>query len=262
VPTHFSTLGLPVESEEQFVDLAQQAAQDCELYESPHGRYLRGETACGAELWLQLDDDDNLLGMNPYFAGKSRVRVALTARLTRPDGTPLDGAFHAWADPSDDNSEMGAYPFVFDAPDFHIYDDVELPAVCDASVAAFAHEVELFDNPEVYEASQETEPKFAAQSFIPSGLFTAEGAPAEPPLATALFSGIIREAEMRTNELSNKSFHWLLVETLGGVYDVVIDPELLAGEPRIGGVISGAFWLTGRLLGEDEASEEEDETAA
>lgn len=81
-------------------------------------------------------------------------------------------------------------------------------------------------------------------------------------MATACFSGLIREAEVRTNELSNKSFHWLLVETLGGSYDVVIDPELLTGEPCVGGVISGAFWLTGRLLGEDEVSEEEDETAA
>jgi hypothetical protein len=38
------------------------------------------------------------------------------------------------------------------------------------------------------------------------------------------------------------------VDTLGGTFDVVIDPELLPDRPRAGNVVSGWFWLSGRLL--------------
>ena len=37
------------------------------------------------------------------------------------------------------------------------------------------------------------------------------------------------------------------MESFGGTFDVVIDPTLLAIEPVVGGVISGYFWLSGRL---------------
>lgn len=38
------------------------------------------------------------------------------------------------------------------------------------------------------------------------------------------------------------------VETLGGVFDVVVDPELLPDGIPDGGVVQGVFWLTGRWL--------------
>ena len=39
----------------------------------------------------------------------------------------------------------------------------------------------------------------------------------------------------------------MLVETLGRTFDVVIDPELLSVRPSAGNVLSGWFWLSGRL---------------
>ena len=38
------------------------------------------------------------------------------------------------------------------------------------------------------------------------------------------------------------------VQGVGGAYDVVVDSNLLPGVPKIGGVISGSFWLSGRII--------------
>ncbi len=185
--------------------------------------------------------------MNPHFFGESRVRVQLAARIVRPEGTHLDGAFHAWADPQGDDPDSVSYPFVFDAPDFQCYSALSLPAILEARIAAFAHELVVFRSEEEYMASQTGETKFAVQSFIPSGLFRPDGESIDPPEANAMFTGRILEAEMRTNELMNKPFQWMLVETLGGVFDVVADPEFIEVEPAPGRILMGSFWLSGRL---------------
>ena len=89
----------------------------------------------------------------------------------------------------------------------------------------------------------------ASQSFIPSGLFSPGGETTEPPLASAIFTGHIRAAEVRTNEVTGAEYFWAFVSTLGGDFDVVIDPELVSNPvPAAGGVLQGEFWLSGRLV--------------
>jgi hypothetical protein len=247
MPSHFSSIGLPLTSQEDFLELADRLAGECEEIAVKKGRYLRWSSPCGAEAWLQVNGRGGLIGMNPHFSGNSTIRVGLTARISRPDDSPFDGAFHGWADPPEDNLENGVYPFVFDAPDFLRYADAAIPGVAQAQIAAFAHEITVHDSVEEYDASQTGEAKFASQSFIPSGLFSPEGETTEPPQAYAILSGHVRRAEKRTNGLSGDSFYWAEVESYGGVFDVVIDPELLEKTPVAGGVVSGAFWLSGRL---------------
>jgi hypothetical protein len=50
------------------------------------------------------------------------------------------------------------------------------------------------------------------------------------------------------NVISGAQYWWALVDTLGGTFDVVIDPALLPDQPRAGNVVSGWFWLSGRFL--------------
>jgi hypothetical protein len=171
----------------------------------------------------------------------------LTRPVTRPAGTILDGAYHGWADPAGDDPESGVYPFVFDSPDFHLYPEFAYPCLVEAQIAAFAHEVQLYDTPESYYQSQTAEPQFGSQSFIPAGLFAMQE-PDQQPLAYAIMRGHVITAERRHNELADGYFHWAKVETLGGTFDVVIPPELLEALPSPGNVISGSFWLSGRLI--------------
>ena len=55
-------------------------------------------------------------------------------------------------------------------------------------------------------------------------------------------------AERKRNEESGGEFLWAAVDTLGGTYDVVADPSLLEIVPPPGSVLSGTFWLSGRVL--------------
>ncbi len=248
--SHLSTIGLSAASEQDFWDLAQQVGPLADALPVPGGgTYFRWADPSAAELWLQVNEGHEVIGMNPHFAGESAVRVGLTARIP-PDGpSPFDGSFHGWADPqSPDGPESGCYPFVFDAPDYRLHDDLALPLVTEVQVAAFAHEIEAFESVESYNASQTGEVKFASQSFIPSGLFSPGGETPGRPTAHAIFTGHVIEAERRVNALTGRPFHWALVDTLGGVFDVVIDPVLLPEVPQVGGVVSGLFWLTGRIL--------------
>lgn len=248
MPSHLSTLGFDIQTQEGFVALAQQVAAHAEVIPARVGQYLRWVGGSGEELWLQIDENGDFVGMNPHFNGKSSVRVRLEARVSREGDSVLDGAFQGWANPEPGKPESGAYPFVFDVPDAATYSEFLLPGIAEAQIAAFAHEISFYDSPYAYSVSQEGQRvKFASQSFIPSGMFRLSGAAIEPPEAIAIFTGHVIEADVRKNSLTRQIFFWALVDTLGGRYDVVIDRSLLAQAPSAGGVLSGSFWLSGRL---------------
>jgi len=227
--------------------LGESVAPIAEPIESPHGCYWKWASDGGAQLWL-LADEESLIGMTPFFSGEGRVRVRLTARVTREDDTPLEGAFHGWAEPETDIEDSGAYPFVFDVVDADNHGDLTLPATVEAQIAAFAHDASVYPSVAAYEASQSGEPKFASKSFIPAGLFSPGGEKVDTPASVAIFTGHVLAAETKTNELTNATYYWALVETYGGSFDVVIDPELSDVAPVVGGVITGTFWLCGRLV--------------
>src|SRR5688572_20347277 len=121
MPSHLSDIGFQIEGEEAFEELASRAYDEGEAFDTSVGTYVRWAPGKGVELWLQLDRDDNIVGINPHFAGSSLMRAGLTQRLTRSDGAPLDGAFYAWANPEGEEPTLGDYPFVFDAPDYHMH---------------------------------------------------------------------------------------------------------------------------------------------
>ncbi|MNN72218.1 hypothetical protein D3C81_1882320 [compost metagenome] len=60
------------------------------------------------------------------------------------------------------------------------------------------------------------------------------------------------ETKKIINELSGRSFIWSLVKTLGGEIDVVTDEELISNEIKVGGIISGSFWLSGKFISSPE----------
>jgi hypothetical protein len=63
-----------------------------------------------------------------------------------------------------------------------------------------------------------------------------------------VFTGVVIEADSRTNALTGRPFVWALVETLGGTFDVVIAPETRAAPPSPGEVLCGVFWLSVRIV--------------
>lgn len=246
--SNFSTIGLRVASAEDINALVDRISPLAEELAAPSGAYFRWSDPSGAELWLQANANNELIGLNPHYAGRSAVRVGLTARLPSTGPRELDGSFHAWADPKGDAPDSGCHPFVFDAPDYRLHDELSLPVLKEVQIAAFASEIVAFETVAACEASQTGKRKYASRSFIPSGLFTPAGDSTSPPKARAVFAGHVLAVEQKINVLTSRAFYWALVDTLGGAYDVVIDPSLLPAVPAVGGVIFGAFWLSGRII--------------
>jgi hypothetical protein len=99
--------------------------------------------------------------------------------------------------------------------------------------------------------------KYASQSFIPSGLFSAgDGEETDPPQAMGIFAGVIKEVKKKRNMLTKQEFYWLLVDTLGGEIDIVADARFFERTPAVKGVVHGSFWLSGRLLDPVEPKEQ------
>lgn len=242
--THFSTIGLSFENDDELIAFIERVMPDAERFPNPYGTYLRWADRSGAELWIQLNADDELVGVNPHFGGRSRVRVFLTHRLETDNASVLDGRFHGWADPAKAEAETsGAYPFLFDSPDAAQHSELQLPMEIDVQVAAFAHDVQVFPSAKAFEASQTGDAWHTSRDFIPSGLMGGE----DGLRAEAAFTGHVIRAEQRKNHLTEAPFVWCLVNSTGGTFDIVADPELLSQIPPVGGVITGTFWLSGRI---------------
>ncbi len=63
-----------------------------------------------------------------------------------------------------------------------------------------------------------------------------------------MFAGHVQRALMVTNPVSRLQFHHILVQNAAGLLDIVADPAIVQGRPVEAGVVSGEFWLSGRVL--------------
>lgn len=251
--SNLSDIGFPVKSEQDVNQVIMDILQHLTPVPCPpFGFYFRFADKSGAEIFLQTNTKEEIVGFNPAFSGKSKRKVGLTKAFER-DTSMLDGAFQAWANPSNEDFEKtGVYPFVFDVPDFRTNEKVELPNLLEIQLTAFAsNDFQLYENENNFDSSQTDEQKVASKSFIPSGLFSfdenGESVELNPPQAHGILTGEIKEFELKTNEFTNEQFYWFWIETFGGEIDVVADKNLIKEEPKVGGIIRGSFWLSGKL---------------
>lgn len=248
MPSQFSSIGFHVSSGEDLAGLASRVADRADTIDAPDGQYLKWAPPSGEQLWLQLKRSGDAMGMNPHFEGRSLLRATLEARVTRAGQTPLDGAFLAWANPPSDGSAPGDYPFAFDCPDAGVHAELTLPVTVLLQMSAFAQQLSVHLSEAAYlEAQQAAGTSFPSRSVIPSGLISPSGEPVSPPESHALIAGHVLEAAARTNSVSGQPYWWALVETVGGTFDMVADPQLLSTPLRPGQIVAGWFWLSGRL---------------
>ncbi|MGV7116890.1 hypothetical protein [Paenibacillus kyungheensis] len=244
---HMTSIGFNVSNEQEFDEAIQLACTENNRIQVKDGYYFALKDISGSELWVQVNNKNECIGMNPHFSGKSNMYTLLNASVNRPDSI-LDGALHAWAEPEGMIEQSGLYPFVFDLPNSNLYPDIVLPQLLHIQLAAFTHELNVYQNEEDYFAQQDGEVKFAAQSFIPTGLF----GDSEVAQATAMFTGNVLETKRIQNTITGEFFSWSLIETLGGTIDMVTDEQLLLQPIEVGNIVKGSFWLSGTLIGTPE----------
>ena len=261
--SNLSTIGFSFADEASFQATMLKCAGDaiaglkCEA-----GEYRIWRARSGAELWFHIGTAQNgeteIHGLTPFFEGQSEIALKITGPVHRPGDTDYEGAFYGWVAP--DETGEGNYPLVFDAVDYSAHSGVTWPAVRKVRMTGFARELTAYPTEDAYLAASDgpDEPRLAAKSFIPMGLFaaaqaTAEVAPSDnpgnpPPSSNALLTGQILDHRLFTNEASGATFHWLLVESLDATFDVIADPAVVRGEILPGGTIEVTCLLFGRLL--------------
>jgi hypothetical protein len=248
MPSHYSSIGFPIENEEQFRQIAEYAAHSGKIIHVPGGAYIRWEAGEGVELWVQIEGEDQVVGVNPHFHGAARLKVGLVERIDRTQDSKFDGGFHAFAGPRETEAD-GDTPFVFDTPDARRYDDLPLPVLVEAALVGFAHQFVVYKSEGAYRAAQ-PEFKLSVGAFEKLGA-DPEAPPGTPPDAFARLTGVVTATAEKINPFSNAKFRWAHIQVPGGEVDVVVDPEVVMGEVAAlapGAVVDGLFWLSGRIL--------------
>ncbi len=249
MPSHFSCIGFPVKDMTAYWTLARQAAKEGASLRAPDGTALaRWSVGGGPEIWSQIDQDGEVIGATPFFTTGIAYRVAVTGTGEAP-GEPMDGWIDGWMEPAeDDEPYSGVFPLRVDLIDYAVARTqlVAFPVLHRVEIIALAHEVDLYANDAEYATSPGDVYRLPIQSFVSATHFSID-APPEVEESTAMASGYVREVQLLTNAATEAPFWWIQLATQGVTLHAFVDRETLSSEPRVGQVLSGSFWLLGRL---------------
>jgi hypothetical protein len=249
MPSHFSSIGMPVESVEDMSKLLEIAVKNSEKISCEFGCYSKWTSTTSAELWIQIDKMNKIVGVNLFYDGDSNFYTGIIKKIDNDKYNDFERLFYAWANPQDNDPEDGIYPFAFDCVNFLAVKKFELPCIKNIKLSAFAHEIKIYLNEDDFYSKQEEKPGFASKAFIPSGLFSPNyDDTAKEIIPEAIFTGIVLDFKELKNELTEKIFYWIKTDTLGGIIDAVVDPELINNKININGIISGQFYLCGKII--------------
>ena len=224
---NFDCIGLGVDNEDQLHDLVVRLASAAgERLSTDAGEYAIWRSRTGAELWFHLgpapEDEDGereILGVTPFFEGRSDVLLNIDEAIKRPDDNALEGAFHGWLDEN---------TIIFDAVDFAAHSGRPLPAHRQVRLAGFAREINV--------------PAGDGEGAVGRSLHS------HPTASAAQLTGQIADFAELINEATGQRFYWLQVEGPLGAYDIVAAPHVVNGELAAGATVNVACAFFGRIL--------------
>lgn len=205
----------------------------------------------GLALWVAVTSEGAVSSLSPYFYGLSRRPVLAQRYFPDPDN-PLNGLCYAWAQDADEAASQnesqdeaeGLYPFAFSLMAFdHLQARLPLPRILTLRLCAFPQRLSYYADEAAFDAAQAgREVPYAANAFIPTGLYTEQEG--DPPRPAAYFCGRISAVALCDNPLSGDEFYHLLIDTYGGSIDLLAHPDLFARQPRIGAIVEVEAWLS------------------
>jgi len=255
--THFSMVGFAFDPGSrnglaQFIEKHSIGCQPIELTKSEAVCVLRDPS--GGDLWIaarRRDDGGNeFVTLNPGFAGEGRAKVDVVGDNSDPEYAPFEIGVAA-------RFSGEETPIVFDLADPSQAALTKRGASITVDLAAFSFKPEIYADAKAYDAAQAKtggKIRFAPNFFIPTGSFFERAGGAMPndakrPTAYADFAGKVLKVGHRTNAADGRDFWWALVETYGNwTIDVVMDSSTVSTEPKVGSIIAGRFWLSGRVV--------------
>jgi hypothetical protein len=248
-------IGFRDRSAEGTLETLRQMREHGEVLETAGMRYLKWAVGEKLELWARFKDGSFGPLFFPYYAGDSRMKVALLEKTPRREVLPSDGAFLCRGGASAGADWVaGRNPFVFDTLDYCRYEGLSLPRLSDVQLTAYAFEMTGYEGEEEYDEAYPADEQgycWDYKHFVPLCMATPRGEGGELQDAGAEISGFVRDTAIVTNPLTGLDFCWARVETIGGEVDVVCSPERLSGYLVVGGVAATNCYLFGRLIEDD-----------
>jgi len=224
-------------------------------------KILHLPTKSGAELWGGATKDEEFFGNDPHYSGPARMRVNLHKKIEEEyneGGFLCDGADQKTRGCRGGNVDR-LCNLRFFCPTFQLCGtEVVVPCTMSVQICAFAIECKVFDSDEEYDRWNKKRKSrgkvtFADRFFAMDSAFRRQQR--EQYKYCAIFSGRVVKAVRKVNERTGEPFFWALVETLGDhQIDMVVHPMVIKGRnpPRPGSIILGSFFLSGRLMPENE----------
>jgi hypothetical protein len=247
--SHFNCIGFPVDNIDAYWALARRAAAEGTRMPVPGGSALaRWGSSQGPEIWAQIDPAGEVTGITPFYATGAPHRIAITGIGEDPE-EPLDGWIDGWLEPREpDEPYSGAFPLRTSLVDFALVRNriTTFPTLGAVEIAALASEVELYDNEAAYRAAAGEIYRPPVESFASAAHASVDEAPAfqEP---SALVSGRIAQSRVLLNPVTESEYWWLQILVLGVTLHAFADRPTLGRDPRAGNIVSGTFWLVGKV---------------
>lgn len=243
---HFAAIGFRTGTVDELVEILNRVSSQLRTKGCSHGTYAHWSSSQGAELWLHLDGANQLQGLDPFFRGTTRMRLGIVTRIQRSDDDPFDGIALAIVQPHEERPDRGVGRLALSLIDYGLHEELPLPLLADYQVAAFAHDLSIYESDEIFSEAQESGIQFSPESQVPIGLFVSDRWTAPAPFAQ--ITGHVLSSAVLTNPLTGQAYHHLEVRTFGGDVDLVAEAGLYSGIVPVGSVVSAECWVCGRML--------------
>jgi hypothetical protein len=236
---HFACVGLNVGSGGELNRLLGPLTEAAEwTVRDKTGRTGLWRDSSGVLISFNTDKDGSIQCCTPGFDGPSTQRVRATSFLKDAECAFCDMLYVEVL-----NDDQMVYPLALQVVDLGLTRArIPMKVPVTMKIAAFADELQVWPNDEAFNRAQAKEPKFAAESLIPSGLF----GPAPHP--HAMITGHVAASGLRRNGATEGSFVQMAVTTFGGRFDVLAPVDLLPAPPAVGSVVQGSFWMVGQVI--------------
>jgi hypothetical protein len=279
----FADIGFPVANGYGYMKLSHLLAEEGTSIQTPAGSYFYWSHPKGMELWMKAVPEEERTYIHPHFLGKAIMLAAIVDRKEYESNVLAEGCLVAYPEPVKgqgflsqhfclqygDGTYSNYIPFVFDAPDYDKYLDIELPFVADIQVTAFPSYVLAFEteddwvdwqlrgprNEDEVEEEEEEEKEedddqdiWGPETFCPSTMLHKKKDKDDFPKPTAFIAGTVIATDIIENEVTGQEFCWAQVMTKLGEVDVVAAPDMINGYVVKGGILSCHAALSGRIL--------------
>ena len=267
-----ANLGFIVNTDKSYWELWQQITEHGEIIITPSSSYFRWTPSKNLELWAKVKPTEDIGHIHSHYVGGSIMRVALVEKRAYEDEKDVlaDGFFVAYTKPQQgvgfvskykhlhygDGTYSSYIPFVFNVPGYDRYATLQLPVLVDVQITCFAlmswsyeSEDEWLDKQAEWDTSGEEDPYvWSGETFSPSTMLYQRKDPNDFPMPMAFIAGTVLDTAIITNPVTDEEFCWACIETVAGQLDVVASIDKLNGYMVTGGVITGDFYLSGRVV--------------